>query len=208
MHLDCELTTYKPRHFALHVSSPLVTPHMQKKITPFVAAFAAIVFIAGCATTQFPTAAQVVAPEPIPDNSGKYMSPYTSDGVVAEWVDKAIKAKMGAQVGGMIGAYAGQKAMEQVPFIGGFLGQKAGEAMGREIAVKASGGWEYIKETSDLSFHTVDQLSVWMYATHSANEHYAEVLSAVQEIYPEMKQRYYAAIQTAASATPASQTGR
>ena len=181
---------------------------MTKKITPLIAAFAAILFITGCGvTTQFPTAAQIAAPAPIEGNEGKYMSPYTTDGVVAEWVDKAMKAKMGSAIGGAIGAYAGQKAMEQIPFLGGFLGQKAGEAMGREIAVKASGGWEYIKSTSDLSFNTVEELSVWMYATHSENEHYAEVLAAVQEIYPEMKQRYYAAIQNAPRATPAAQTG-
>ncbi|MDB6114799.1 MAG: hypothetical protein JWQ62_1744, partial [Lacunisphaera sp.] len=72
----------------------------------------------------FPTASAVVAPKPIEGNTGKYMSPFTSDGVVAEWVDKAVKAKMGSAVGGAIGAYAGQKAMENIPFIGGMLGQK------------------------------------------------------------------------------------
>lgn len=180
---------------------------MIKKITPLIVAFAAILFIqTGCVTAPaFPTPAQITAPAPIEGNTGKYMSPYTSDGVVAEWVDKAMKAKMGAQVGGMIGAYAGQKAMEQIPFVGGFLGQKAGEAVGREVAVKASGGWEYIKSTSDLSFNSIQELSVWMYATHGTNEHYAEVLSAIQEIYPEMKTQYYAAIQNAARA---SATGR
>lgn len=188
------------KRFATPVThSTWFTDIMTKKLTPLIVAFAAILFIStGCVTAPaFPTPGQIAAPAPIEDNSGKYMSPYTSDGVVAEWVDKAMKAKMGAQVGGMIGAYAGQKAMEQIPFLGGFLGQKAGEAMGREIAVKASGGWEYIKSTSDLSFNSVQELSVWMYATHGSNEHYAEVLAAIQEIYPEMKTQYYAAIQNA-----------
>jgi hypothetical protein len=170
---------------------------MQKYLSLLVVGLMTALF-SGCATApSFPTAAEIKAkaPTPIADNSGKYMSPFTSDGVVAEWVDKAVKAKMGSAVGGAIGAYAGQKALENVPFIGGFIGQKAGAAMGREIAVKASGGWEYIKKTSDLSFNTIDDLSVWMYANYSTNEHYADVLSATQEIYPEMKTRYYAAIQ-------------
>ncbi len=34
----------------------------------------------------------------IEDNSGQYLSPYTSDGVTAEWVNKAINAKMGSAV--------------------------------------------------------------------------------------------------------------
>ena len=174
-----------------------------KKYLTLLAVGLTTAFLSGCAggmaAPAFPTATAVSAPKPIEGNTGKYMSPYTSDGVVAEWVDKAVKAKMGSAVGGAIGAYAGQKAMENIPFIGGLLGQKVGESMGREIAVKASGGWEAIKSTSDLSFNTVDELSIWMYATHSTNEHYAEVLAATQEIYPEMKQRYYAAIQSAGS---------
>jgi hypothetical protein len=159
-------------------------------------------FVSGCAMgpPPFPAATALTPPEGIPDNSGKYMAPYTSDGVVAEWVDKAVKAKMGSAVGGAIGAYAGQKAMENIPFIGGMLGQKVGEKMGREIAIKGAGGWEFIKSSSDISFNTVDELSVWMYAKYSTNEHYAEVLSATQEIYPEMKQRYFMAIQAAGQA--------
>jgi hypothetical protein len=159
----------------------------------------AAVFFTGCASTaSFPTAAQVVAPPPLPNNSGKYMAPYTSDGVVAEWVDKAVKAKLGSAIGGQIGAYAGQKALEQIPFFGGMIGQKAGEAIGREIAVKAAGGWESIKGSSDLSFNSVDDLAVWMYAKFSTNEHYSEVLAAAQGIYPDLQQRYSAAIIEAA----------
>ena len=148
----------------------------------------------------FPAATALTPPDGIPDNSGKYMAPYTSDGVVAEWVDKAVKAKMGSAVGGAIGAYAGQQALKNIPFIGGMLGQKMGESMGREIAIKSAGGWELIKKSSDISFNTVDELSVWMFAKYSSNEHYAEVLAATMEIYPEMKQRYHYAIQNAGSA--------
>lgn len=178
---------------------------MQKHL-PLLALCLVTAFISGCAgmgPPAFPAATALTPPTGIPDNSGKYMAPYTSDGVVAEWVDKAVKAKMGSAVGGAIGAYAGQQAMKNIPFIGGMLGQKLGESMGREIAIKSAGGWELIKKTSDISFNTVDELSVWMYAKYSTNEHYAEVLKATQEIYPEMKQRYFAAIQAAGNGTAA-----
>lgn len=160
----------------------------------------AAAFLSGCATTAvpFPTPAQVSAPMPLQNNTGKYLAPYTTDGVVAEWVDKAVKAKMGSAIGGHIGAYAGQKALEQIPFLGGMLGEKAGAAIGREVAVGAAGGWESIKKSSDLSFETVDDLAVWMYAKHSQNEHYKDVLAATQGIYPELLQRYDAAIRAAA----------
>lgn len=165
-----------------------------------------VVSFTGCATASFPTPAQVSAPTPVQNNTGKFMAPYTSDGVVAEWVDKAVKAKMGASLGGTIGSYAGQKAMEQIPFVGGFLGEKAGKAIGREIAVKSSGGWEAIKAGSDLSFNSVDDLAVWMYAKYSTNEHYADVLAATQGIYPELVERYAPAIQIAAQKGASGQT--
>lgn len=168
-----------------------------KKLLLLTLVVAAATF-SGCATASFPTPKQVVAPAPVPDNSGKFMAPYTTDGVVAEWVDKAIKAKMGAAIGSHVGAYAGQKALEQVPFIGGFIGEKAGKAIGREIAVKSAGGWDSIKQSSDLSFNSVDDLAVWMYAKYSENEHYAQVLEATQGIYPELVERYAPAIHLAA----------
>lgn len=169
---------------------------MKPHLLPAILAVAAV--LSGCATASFPSPAQVVAPAPIKDNSGKYMAPYTTDGVVAEWVDKAIKAKMGAAIGSYVGTQVGQKALEQVPFIGGFLGEKAGKAVGREIAIKSAGGWEAIKSSSDLSFNHVDDLAVWMYAKYSENEHYAQVLEATQGIYPDLGERYAVAIQIAA----------
>jgi hypothetical protein len=137
------------------------------------------------------------APVPIQGNSGQYMSPYTSDGVLAEWVDKAVNAKMGAAIGSAAGAYAGRKALEHVPFIGGFLGQKVGNAAGRTIAIKASGGMEYIKATSDLSFHTMNDLAVYMYANYGGTENYQSALEATWELYPELKQGYFQAITSA-----------
>jgi hypothetical protein len=137
---------------------------------------------------------QIIPPTPRLDNEGAYLCPYTRDGVAAEWVDKAINAKMGATIGKHAGAYIGQKALENIPFVGGFLGSMAGEAAGRAIAIEASGGWDYIKSTSDSSFDNVNDLSVYIYATHSTNEHFQEVLEATMEIYPELKKGYYNAI--------------
>ena len=62
----------------------------------------------------------ITAPTPIVGNSGKYMSPYTEDGTVAAWVEKGRNASAGASIGGFLGAQAGQKVAENIPFIGGF----------------------------------------------------------------------------------------
>jgi hypothetical protein len=148
-------------------------------------------------TATFPPPGALVAPAPIMGNSGKYMSPYTSDGVLAPWVDKAINVKLGATIGKTAGAYAGQKALEMVPFVGGILGSKVGEAAGRAIAIEASGGWDYIKNTSDLSFNSPDDMAVFLYVTHSSHEHYKDALAATCEIYRDLCDRYDSAIQNA-----------
>ncbi len=148
---------------------------------------------------QMPTPSSLVAPAPIEDSSGAFLSPYTSDGVLAEWVDKAVSAKAGAALGGAVGNYAGQQATENIPFIGGFIGQKLGEEAGRKIALEAAGGEQYMRETSDLSFATLEDLAVYIYVNHSSHEHYQDALSATMEIYPQLKMSYQNALLQAAN---------
>ena len=143
----------------------------------------------------------LTAPAPIQGNSGQFMSPYTTDGVMAEWVDKSVNAKVGAAVGGAVGAYAGQKLAEQIPFFGGMIGQEVGESAGRAAALEMAGGEEFIKSSSDLSFNNLYELSVWMYVTHSSHAHYQDALDATFAIYPEMQQIYSTALIQASSST-------
>ncbi|CCQ89603.1 exported hypothetical protein [Nitrospina gracilis 3/211] len=158
------------------------------------------VTLAACAGPQIPKPQDIVnVPQPLMDNTGEFMSPYTQDGVLALWVDKAINAQLGSKVGQMAGAYAGQKALEQVPFVGGILGAQVGEYAGRKIAIEASGGMEYITETSDMSFKNINDMAVYLYARHSTHEHYQQALEATWEIYPDLKNNYYQALVNAGS---------
>lgn len=134
------------------------------------------------------------AVEPIQGTEGEYMSPYTSDGVTAEWVNKSINASMGSAVGSAAGAYAGAKAAEQIPIIGGLLGSKVGEAAGRKAAIEASGGEDYMRETSDLSFNSLEDMAAWMYQEHGNGSNFDEVLKATQEVYPDLEQVYPATV--------------
>ena len=149
----------------------------------------------GCATMLSPD--KINAPPPISGNSGKYMCPYTSDGVVAEWVDKGMQARLGATVGSALGATAGTEVLKQIPLIGGWLGSKGGEAIGRKIAIDSSGGEDFIRKTSDLSFDSLDDLSVFMYVNYSGHNDYQKVLSLTEEIYPKLKKEYPKAIMAA-----------
>lgn len=159
------------------------------------------IMLTACASAPYmaqPT--QLTAPAAIMDNSGAFMSPYTTDGVVAEWVDKAVNAKAGASIGGMAGAYAGQKLAENIPFVGGFLGEAVGNKLGREVALKMSGGEEFIRSSSDISFNNVEDMAVWLYVNYSSNPHYQDALEATYAIYPELQSVYYQALINASRA--------
>ncbi len=145
-------------------------------------------------SSALPSPDQLIVPVPLPDNTGKYMCPYTQDEVVSEWVDKAVVAAAGAKIGQFVGKEAGAKALEQIPFVGGWVGGKAGEAIGRKIAVEAAGGWEFIRATSDLSFVRVEDLAVFLYARYSTNEHYKNVMKATEGIYPDLPKKFRTAI--------------
>lgn len=147
------------------------------------------------------TAPAQVAPAPrqyavIEDNTGRFMSPFTSDGVAAKWVDKAVNAKLGSAIGGAVGAYAGRKALEQVPIFGGFLGNKVGAAAGRSVALNAVGGEPYMRETSDISFNDINEMAGWLVANHRTHPKFTEIMNAASEIYPELKQAYLVALRT------------
>ncbi|MEM9372632.1 MAG: hypothetical protein AAGA55_03230, partial [Planctomycetota bacterium] len=96
--------------------------------------------------TSLPSPDLVIAPDPIPNNSGKFMAPYTQDEVLAEWVSKTINTGSAASVGGAagaaVGSYAANQALGSVPFVGGFLGQMVGSGIAREAAISAAGGME------------------------------------------------------------------
>lgn len=125
------------------------------------------------------------------DNKGNFMCPFTQDGVIAEWVDKAINAKIGAAVGEQGGGLLGQKlGEEKSSFLGGALGGVLGKKAGNKIAIQTCGGWDAIKKASDISFDKVEDMAVYMHKKHSTHPQYAEVLDATMVIYPELKETY------------------
>lgn len=132
-------------------------------------------------------------PMPILGNSGAYMCPYTEDGTVAKWVEKGMTASLASNMGAAAGTYAGQRVLDQVPFIGGWLGSKLGAATGRELAVQAVGGRKFIKENSDLSFNSLGDMAHYVVAKHSQHPQFAQVLKATYGIYPD----FQAAVQAA-----------
>ncbi len=128
------------------------------------------------------------------DNKGQYISPYTSDDVLAEWVNSAINANIGATagtgVGAVAGAYLGEKALEQIPFVGGFLGgavgAEIGKSVGRQTAISASGGWEAIRASSDRSFDDIASMARYLKEKYGTTGNYTDAMNATRQIYPEL----------------------
>lgn len=171
-----------------------------KKLVP---ALLVLTLLGGCASSSTsydlatPTELAALDLPVIPDNSGAYMSPITSDNVPAEWVDNSINASIGAGVGSAAGSYIGSKALEHIPFFGGMLGSQVGGHLGREAAISAAGGEEFMKESSDLSFNNLNDLAVYLYVNYGENPNYPDVLEATSEIYTDLKTTNISALRQA-----------
>lgn len=112
-------------------------------------------------------------------------------------MDKAIRVKAGSTVGQAAGAIAGREVLKQILFVVGILGATVGKAIGRSIAIESIGGMEFIKKTSDLSFNSLQDMSVYLYAKHSKHPHYKAALDATFQVYPDLQQVYISSIRRA-----------
>jgi len=150
----------------------------------------------GCAPVAHRSASSGQAAQ----TSTNYCCPYTSDGVLAEWVDIAIKKDAIGKVGGGVGTVAGavggryvaKKALENVPFgglIGGFAGGMIGNKVGKNVAQNAFldsiGGMEQVETTSDLKFASLQSLADHLYTNNTSHPNFKEALEATKSIYPE-----------------------
>lgn len=124
---------------------------------------------------------KLVAPEPIQGNTGKFKSPYTSDGVVAEWVDKALNAGSTGQALGSIFAV--------LPLLDSIVSTSS-----TSLAMEAAGGEEFINKTSDLSFSSPEDMALYLYVKHSSHPSYGHALSAVETVYPGFSESYLKAL--------------
>ncbi len=160
--------------------------------------------LSGYINAVAPTA-EITVPTPRQDTDGQYISPYRSDGTLAEWARKAVGGAAGAALGNLAGDQLGKAATKElaakVPggaLIGGLFGKKAKKALAETAAVKAIGGWDYIKETSDLSFDNTMDLAVYLHANYaSADPDYAQALAAAMGVYPRLQGAYEPAIKRA-----------
>lgn len=135
-------------------------------------------------------------PEPIDDNSGKFLFPYTYDGELTAWGDKALTAQVGAEAGAMAADKGINTLAAKVPF-GGLLGGAMKSKAKETGAIMAIGGWDFIRENSELSFNKLSDLSVYMHAEFFGDPDYETALAAATAIYPKLESGHKRAIDRA-----------
>ncbi len=135
---------------------------------------------------------QASAPTPIQGNAGKFMSPFTTDGVTAEWVTKAMKVQASGAIGEAAGNIVANQLLSNIPFAGMFAG-KATKSLARSAAMNSIGGEEFLKSSSDLSFNSLQEMAAYMYAFHSSHAEYPQIVKATAAIYPDFSAVYASA---------------
>jgi hypothetical protein len=142
------------------------------------------------AATTHATPPEPVAPAPLTDKSGKFFLPYDSNGQLVEWANKALAANVGAAVGSKAGEKAGAMAASKIPLAGGLLAMGA-KKKGKELgAMAAVGGAKFVKESSSLSFNSLEDMALYMHLNFSANTDYVKGLAAAIAIYPDLYKTY------------------
>lgn len=161
---------------------------------------------AACAAVLTMAAAAAHAGEPIQGNTGKYMSPFTTDGVTAGWITKSMQVKASGQIGAMAGQYAAQKALENIP-LAGMFGKQIGQQAGRQVALQSIGGEAFLRETSDLSFASAQDLADYVKTNHADHPEIGKIMAATYAIYPDVEQAWLMARRPLAVGKPIKATG-
>ncbi|PQA43416.1 hypothetical protein, partial [Amnimonas aquatica] len=93
-----------------------------------------------------------------------------------------------------IGSYAAQDAIQRaagyIPFasmFAGQLGKTVGDKAGRGIAIAASGGWEFIRQNTDISFASISDMAIYLLQNNRQHGEFDAAMSATAAIYPELK---------------------
>lgn len=123
-------------------------------------------------------------PEPIYGNTGKFMSPFTEDRTVTPWVEKGLQVSVAGNVGSALGSLAASSSDNLLLAVAGGV---AGHVVGTEVVLKAMGGWDYIKDNSDMSFDTVEEMARYLVDENGSHPQYKQVLNATYGIYPELR---------------------
>lgn len=127
--------------------------------------------------------------EPIQGNTGKFLFPFDEGGNATEWADKALNAQVGAMAAEKASDSAINAVAGRVPF-GGFMAGAAKSKAKGAGAIMAIGGWDFIKETTTLSFDRLDDYSIYLHSEYNGLPEYEKALAAAMAVYPKLEKSH------------------
>lgn len=127
--------------------------------------------------------------EPMEGAKGKFVLPFDEGGNLTPWAEKALSAQAGSKVGEEVGKKAANAVASKVPF-GGFLAGAAKNKAKVTGAVMAIGGWDFIKESSVMSFDDLEEYSVYLHDEFNGSPGYEKALAAAMAVYPKLEKRH------------------
>jgi len=147
------------------------------------------------AMTQ-PVNEYVEVDSPLNNTDAKYILPFTADGELAAWAEKALTAQASAAAAGVASDKAVDTLAAKVPFGGAFSGgfKKKGKNI---AAVTAIGGWDFIRESSDQSLDDMKNYAVFLHKHYATHERYKDALAASLALYPKLEKAYVPAVKKA-----------
>ncbi len=126
--------------------------------------------------------------------SGHYLSPYTEEGSNTQWLDDILTAK---EEKGGFECKKKKSGSINVPVVGALMGATGAKSCQQKGMLKAAGGWDDIKDNSEVSFRKIEDMAVYLHALHHEEENYPEVLAVAMTLYPELEDKYQRALSRA-----------
>lgn len=129
------------------------------------------------------------APEPQADADGKFLLPMNQYGQLTAWAEDAISTRAVGATSRGSGAVGVNLPIGQVTLRDG---------TGKSISdIDEIGGWERIRETSQFSFDSLTDYSLYLHAEFQGTDEYRTMLSAAIVIYPKLERAHGKTIEKA-----------
>jgi hypothetical protein len=165
-----------------------------------------VAFLGGCASHQrrgrILSLEQITAPEPVQGNTAQYMCPYSRDGKFTVWMLAAMDATTARETERPMPDGDRQPPSGPPPEhrrTGNTAEAVARDAKRQHAAAHRGGGFEFIRDHTELSFSSADDLCLYLYAKHSHDAGYGQVFDYMAALYPDMGRRCPEALRKASS---------
>lgn len=146
---------------------------------------------------DLPEPSQLRVPVPRGPGQGSFVSPFTRSGELTAWAQSALDA---ADPASFLGSVRAEDASWWSTGVELLTGEREAVDV-NATTLENAGGWQNVAATSDVTFDNVDDLAVYLYATHGRDARFLRALKVTQDLTPGLAPAYREAIRAAAIET-------